>query len=132
MNMKVITEDGEVSERAYSPDLLAFEHEGRLVRNPYLSGCGRFAVDPEVHYGFRSVRTPNGFALEREHPEGGRLLLMTVDGCAIPDIELWPEACILREDGRGSTALSLLSDIPEASCEEPVMDYAASYDAGPN
>lgn len=78
---------------AYEASLLAFEHDGIDVRNPYLSLCGRGLCDPVETYGFEEATTGGGLmALQKDLPDG-RYLRIDYDGC-IPDVDEWDKATI--------------------------------------
>jgi len=69
----------------YDPSLLAFEHNGLEVRNPFLSPDGLSVVDPVIEYGFKHVSTGGGCeALFLRLPCGGCIILTDSDGCGLP------------------------------------------------
>lgn len=88
---------------AYDPALLAFEHDGKQIRVPFLVAdlAGLKRVDPVEAYGFFEVNTGGGcMALQRDLADGRYLLLTDESGVEIPD-EDW-EACLIglfNEDG---------------------------------
>ncbi|MFC0710403.1 hypothetical protein [Azorhizophilus paspali] len=53
--MYLITESGRNDKALYDPALLAFQHEGVEIRNPYRSPCSCFEADPMAAYGFKKV-----------------------------------------------------------------------------
>ena len=81
---------------------VGFEFNGNWITNPYLSECGRFAVDPS-YYGFYIQHTGGGcMALQKdlppvgEGPENERLILITEDdGSSIPDANSLPENILI-------------------------------------
>jgi len=95
--MYLITEYGLNPNAPYDPALLAFIHEGDEIRNPYLSPCGRFEVDPVSTYGFKEVWTGGDCkALDLRLPDGSVLRLTNEDGLCIPDAGNWESAIIGR------------------------------------
>lgn len=97
----------------YSADMLAFVHQDMQIRNPFLSDCGRFTVDPK-EYGFDEYHTGGGcMALRKMLPCGEYLLLTDADGCNIPLAEEWQEALLGRYYLDGTPAIIVeLGDIP--------------------
>ncbi len=78
--------DGDFQEADYDPALMAFVHEGYEIRNPFLSECGRFAVDPELAYGFFAHHTGGGcMALVKQLEDGRQIWLTDEGGSAIPE-----------------------------------------------
>ena len=104
---------GELANRPYDPQVLAIAHEGRLVANPFLSACGRYAVDPSS-YGFQRVSTGGGCsAMVLTLPDGGSFWLTDETGGLAPEVELWHEASIARFDAQGQLlAWAHLCDVP--------------------
>lgn len=113
MTMLKADNEGQTHEVPYEAELLAFEHEGMEIRNPFLSDCGRFEVDPR-YYGFVEVCTGGGCeALSKNLPEGGYLMLTDESGCCIPDISDSSSAAIGRYDGDSQMlAYANIKDIP--------------------
>lgn len=99
---KLNNEDGQMYEVAYDPELLSFEHEGMEIRNPFLSDCGRFAVDPVEAYGFTESWTGGGCkALDKALPDGGFIRLTDESGMHIPDESDGDDALIGRFNAQG-------------------------------
>lgn len=98
----------------YDPKLLAFEFEGHEIRNPFLSPCGQFEVDPVETYGFAEAWTGGGCkALELVLPNSDVLLLTDEEGCDIPTISEWRTALIGRRTAGGiPIALCDLGEVP--------------------
>ncbi|WP_455233431.1 hypothetical protein [Geopseudomonas aromaticivorans] len=113
MVMLQMVSPGELARHPYDPALLAFEHQGRLVANPFLSACGRYAVDPAI-YGFTLVSTGGGCsAMVLELADGGSIWLTDETGALAPDVELWHEASISRFDAEGRQLVwAHLRDVP--------------------
>lgn len=77
--------DGHEHKVPYSDELMAFTHGDMQIRNPLLSECGRFAVDPK-DYGFEGWATGGGCVALRKELESGRYMLLTCsDGIDLPD-----------------------------------------------
>lgn len=77
--------DGSSWRVAYDPTVLAFVHEDMEIRNPMLSECGRFDVDPK-YYGFEEYETGGHcLALIKTLENGDYLLLTDEDGGGIPE-----------------------------------------------
>lgn len=97
----------------YDPRLMAFVHEDMEIRNPMMSECGRFGVDPKS-YGFEQFHTGGGFmALYKELSDGDYLLLTNADGDDIPEQAEWATALLGRYNKDGEPlALITLLDIP--------------------
>lgn len=99
----------------YSPDVLAFVHNDMQIRNPMMSECGRFGVDPK-DYGFDEYHTGGGcMALRKMLPCGEYFLLTDADGCNIPLAEEWATALYGRYYRDGTPAIIItLVDVPYA------------------
>lgn len=97
----------------YVPDLMSFVHEDMQIRNPMMSECGRFGVDPTV-YGFEVWNTGGGcMALRKDLPNGDYLLLTDEDGCRIPEAAEWATAILGRYTGGGTPYATItLVDVP--------------------
>ena len=95
----------------YSAALLAFVHLDIEVRNPMLSGCGRFNVDPQA-YGFAPHHTGGGcMALRKDMKRGEYLLLTDSSGGHIP--EQGDQAVLGRYYADGTPAMTIdLVDVP--------------------
>jgi len=77
--------DGAEHKVQYSDKLMAFTHGDMQVRNPLLSECGRFAVDPK-DYGFEGWASGGGCVALRKELESGRYMLLTCsEGLDLPD-----------------------------------------------
>lgn len=68
--------DGAELKVQYSDELMSFTHGEMQIRNPLLSECGRFAVDPK-DYGFGGWPTGGGCVALRKELESGRYMLLT-------------------------------------------------------
>ena len=103
----------------YVKDLMAFEHDGMEIRNPMMSECGRFGVDPVEAYGFEVWHTGGGcMALRKDLPNGDYYLLTDADGSAIPTQEEWATAIYGRYTGGGTPYATIaLLDVPMDSEE---------------
>lgn len=112
--MYLITESGLNDKAPYDPALLAFIHEGDEIRNPYLSPCGRYEVDPVAAYGFEEVWTGgNCRALDLILPDGCVLRLTNEDGLCIPDPDEWESAIIGRlSSDHDEIAWCVLGEVP--------------------
>lgn len=67
-------------------DLLSFQVNGEIIRNPFLSACGLQAVDPR-QYGFQERETGGHcMALVKELESGHSLWLTDDSGCELPDL----------------------------------------------
>lgn len=99
----------------YTADLLAFTHLDMQIRNPMLSECGRFNVEPK-YYGFDEFHTGGGcMALRKMLPCGEYLLLTDADGSDIPQAEEWETALYGRYYRDGTPAIIIeLGDVPMA------------------
>lgn len=99
----------------YSADMLAFVHNDMEIRNPMMSECGRFMVDPQT-YGFDLYHTGGGcMALRKMLPCGEYFLLTDDSGGDIPLAEEWAEAQYGRYYRDGSPAIIIeLGDVPMA------------------
>lgn len=86
--MHKLNEDDDFEEMAYDPEVLAFSHEGFEIRNPYLSECGRFSVDPELAYGFVPSHTGGGcMALVKDIGDNKSIWLTDESGTHIPYLD---------------------------------------------
>lgn len=112
--MYLHTESGLNPNAPYDPALLAFLHEGVEIRNPYLSPCGRFEVDPVLVYGFEEVWTGGDCkALDLVLPDGSVLRLTNEDGLSIPEPGEWESAIIGRLNGdHEDIAWCVLGEVP--------------------
>lgn len=94
----------------YDPRKLAFVADGMEIRNPFLSDCGRYAVDPREAYGFE---VEEGRGWRRDQEEGGYLLLTNATGDAAPTLEAPGEAMISFVDTQGMCqAQCLIEEVP--------------------
>lgn len=101
----------------YVSDALAFEHEGMSIRNPFLSDCGRFSVDPE-YYGFKPHHTGGGcMALRKDRPDGKYYLLTDSGGSEIPTAEEADDALLGLYEADEQFLLVKVGDIPFDSDE---------------
>jgi hypothetical protein len=98
----------------YDPALLAFDHEGAEIRNPFLSPDGMEIVDPVATYGFAEIHTGGGcMALSRALPCGGSIILTDNDGSELPYQREMAEALIGRWDKEGEQlACMVLGMVP--------------------
>lgn len=98
----------------YPPALLAFDHEGAEIRNPFLSPDGMEVVDPVATYGFAEIDTGGGcVALHRALPCGGGIILTDNDGSRLPCLQEMAEALIGRWDAEGEQlACMVLGMVP--------------------
>ena len=106
----------------YDPALLAFQHEGKEIRNP-LQAAGPacvYWVSAET-YGFYPFHTGGGcMALRKDLPNGNYLLLTTDDGGYIPDEPGDAEDAgmsLYSADGEPLADINL-RDVPEPAVEE--------------
>lgn len=101
----------------YDPALLAFEHKGVQIRNPYLSPDGTSLVDPVEAYGFEEAWTGSGCrALELLLPTGIKLTLTDDGGSEIVEPSEWHEALIGATDPEGeSLAYCDLRHVPQGN-----------------
>lgn len=117
----------------YDPELLSFEHNGVEISNPFLSECGRFAVDPVEAYGFTVALTVDGGkALEKALPDGGFIRLTDEYGSGLPDLHDVDSAQIGRFDAIQQIATCSMSEV--RMCCEMDMDeeqVAAPVSRGP-
>lgn len=99
----------------YTADLMSFEHMDMNIRNPMLSECGRFAVDPE-YYGFEPHHTGGGcMGLRKDMPNGDYFLLTDSSGIGIPTAEDADTAVYGRYTGGGTPYATItLQDVPMA------------------
>lgn len=106
---------GNTSSAPYDPALLAFNHEGTEIRNPYVSPDGRYLVSPLI-YGFVEYHTGGGcMALMRPHTDN-RVLYLTQDGIYIADPKDWRECVISVSDAEGNElAYCDLTAVPSSS-----------------
>ena len=65
-----------MSNTGYKKDLLAFVFEDVEIRNPFLSECGRFDVDPSVYGFFQKNDQPLGIRLEKKLADGETLCIL--------------------------------------------------------
>lgn len=102
----------------YVADLMSFEHGGMNIRNPMMSECGRFGVDPK-EYGFEVYHTGGGCMALRKDLDNGDYFLLTDDsGSAIPTAEEWATAIYGRYTGGGTPYATInLVDVPYESDE---------------
>lgn len=118
--MMVYRPDGTVDSLPYDPAILAFEFEGRQIRNPLYEPDGEFHI-PAENYGFYHHHTGDGcMALRKDLPNGDYLLLTTEDGSSIPDMIEGSEDAILGRwtaDGE-ALALIVLGNVPEHRLHE--------------
>lgn len=98
----------------YSPYLLAFEHAGFEIRDPYTSECSRFQANPVADYGFEEIETGGGCkALYLKDEDGRELWITDPSGCFIPDTSKYPVDGILGlRVGMQTVAYIYLRDIP--------------------
>lgn len=110
--MKLVNDDGLEYEADYDPNVLAFVFEDMEIRNPFLSECGRFSVDPG-YYGFKAVGTGGGCeALVKGLENGHYLMLSDEDGINIPDSKDISEALIGRYNEKGEMiAICAMKDV---------------------
>ncbi|SFB62783.1 hypothetical protein [Azotobacter beijerinckii] len=112
--MYLITESGLNDKAPYDPTLLAFFHQGVEIRNPYLSPCGGYEVDPVAVYGFGEVWTGGDCrALDLTLPDGCVLRLTNEDGLRTPDPNEWESAIIGRlSSDHDEIAWCVLGEVP--------------------
>lgn len=112
MTMRIYNSDGTTNDVPYDPDVLAFVHEDFQIRDPMISECGRFKLDP-INYGFTPYHTGGGcMALRRELENGDYLLLTDSDGSGIPTQEDAKTALLGRYTAEGvAVAVVALGDI---------------------
>lgn len=120
--MHKLNEDGLFDEVEYEPELLAFEHEGTEIRNPMLSECGRFTVDPCEAYGFELHHSGGGcMALVKELSNGDSLWLTDESGSDVPD-EDDPSTNIIgrfNKDGE-QVAFITMGDLPSDEVDNTI------------
>ncbi|TKD46409.1 hypothetical protein [Azotobacter chroococcum] len=112
--MYLISESGLNDKAPYDPALLAFFHQGVEIRNPYLSPCGGYEVDPVAAYGFEEVWTGGDCrALDLTLPDGCVLRLTNEDGLRTPDPDEWENAIIGRlSSDHDEIAWCVLGEVP--------------------
>lgn len=82
--------DGNRVEAPYDAELLSFVSDDMQIRDPFISECGRFTLDPVKDYGFAHMNTGGGcLALVLELPEGEYLMLTATDGISLPTAKDW-------------------------------------------
>jgi hypothetical protein len=110
--MKKLVNDSFV-DAEYDSSLLAFVFEGCMIRNPYLSKCGRFQVEPIEAYGFQPHHTGGGCMALIKTLDDGRQIWITDDGgSAIPEADEIDEAVLgVFVDGE-QLAYITMRDIP--------------------
>jgi len=98
----------------YDPAILAFDHEGTEIRNPFVSPDGMKIVDPVATYGFKKIDTGGGcVALRRDLPCGGGIILTDNDGSGLPYEREMSEALIGRWNAEGEQlACMVLGMVP--------------------
>lgn len=103
--------DGTEHKVPYSDELMSFTHGEMQIRNPMLSECGRFKVDPRI-YGFESYETGGCNAALYKELEGGRYMLLT-SGCGL-ELPAAAEGDLLGLYTAGCDPLALIriGDIP--------------------
>ena len=105
--------DGHFVDSEYDASLLAFVFEECEIRNPYLSECGRFTVDPIEAYGFKPHHTGGGcMALVKVLEDGRQIWITDVGGSAIPEADEIDEAILGVFVGGEQLAYITLSEIP--------------------
>jgi hypothetical protein len=68
-----------------SDTIIAFEHDGVSINNPFMSSCGRFEVDPRT-YGFVEEETGGGcLALVKRFADGRHIMLTDEGGSQLPE-----------------------------------------------
>jgi hypothetical protein len=94
-----------VERNSYDKNLLAFSDDGEEIRDPFLSPCGRFQVDPR-QYGFAEWATGGGCKALRRELDGGHYLLLTDEsGLDLPDPGDASSALLGRYDENGEELL---------------------------
>lgn len=117
--------NGNIFGAPYDPKLLAFSFEGDEIRNPFLSPCGRFSVDPIQTYGFELAFTGGGCtALVKPLEDGTYIYLTDSSGCYAPDQNDDPEEVLIGrlDQNHEQLAISSIKDIPVAGDEELEQD----------
>jgi hypothetical protein len=110
--MHKLNDADDFEEMEYDPGVLAFSHEGFEIRNPYLSECGRFSVDPEITYGFILSHTGGGcMALIKDIGDNKSIWLTDDSGTAIPELEESGDALLGLFHGSQQIAIVTISDI---------------------
>lgn len=123
--MFCLSEAGALVEAPYSPCKLAFIFEDDEIRNPMISPCGRFAVDPTI-YGFVLAAVgPNDRVLVLELSDGQSLWLTDKTMKSPPNPQR-PEDAVLSLIGRngarlahttiGEVIMDDAQDLPDAIC----------------
>jgi len=119
--------DGDFQEADYDPALMAFIHEGFEIRNPFLSECGRFAVDPELAYGFFAHHTGGGcMALVKQLEDGRQIWLTDEGGSEIPEAHETDTAILGVFIEGDQIAYITVSEIPMESDPEMSEDLASA------
>ncbi len=59
----------------YDEDVMGFVHEGHQIRNPMLSACGKYQVDPVGTFGFTKLDNGKSTTFERPLEDGGKMRL---------------------------------------------------------
>lgn len=109
--LTVYLADGTEHKVPYSDALMSFIHNDMQIRNPLLSECGRFAVDPK-EYGFEGWHMGGGSIGLRKELEGGRYMLLTdSDGLDLPDSTGEDLLGLYSKDGE-PIAIIRIKDIP--------------------
>ncbi len=105
--------DGHFVDAEYDASLLAFVFKGCVIRNPYLSKCGRSTVDPIEAYGFKPHHTGGGcMALVKVLEDGRQIWITDEGGSAIPEADEIDEAILgVFVDGK-QLAYITVSEIP--------------------
>ncbi len=112
--MKLTDKTGLTIDVPYQPAILSFVFDDCEIRNPFLSECGRFSVDPAKHYGFEAVMTGGGCEALVVNLENGDCLMLTDDGgTGLPDNDDYEDAMIGRYNQEGEMiVVTSIRDIP--------------------
>jgi hypothetical protein len=103
----------EAAPRVYDPALLAFNHEGYEIRNPFLMPDGVTPCEP-TYYGF-SLDGTGGTGVAWHLYLTDELMLVicdNVDGETPADADTWPAASIGLMDGADEILTWVLGEVP--------------------
>ncbi|QYW06447.1 hypothetical protein uan_035 [Pseudomonas phage UAntarctica] len=109
--MTIYTADGAEFKVAYIDELMSFTVNDMTIRNPLVSECGRFAVDP-IEYGFEPWDGGGGsVGLYLQREEGRYMLLTDSSGLELPDASGDDLLGLYTNEGE-PMALIRIGDIP--------------------